>query len=289
MDLNEDGEQDILSGSYSRMEREMAGLFQVLWGKLGHQFKDAAVLKGTDSEPLIIPIKSKDEQLENICTRPWAVDWNGDGKLDLVVGNFGGTFYVFEGQGKGKFAPKPEPLMAGGGGRLKINGHHSDPFVVDWDNDGDLDLLSGSEQGGVQWAENTAGAGKVPALKPFEALIPPGAKFETGQLVKETELTGPTSATRVWIEDVNGDGKLDILVGDRVTLVSIAKGLSKKSYDQKLEQWKKAWDDASNASSDANVKDPEAAQKRRNELYQQRTKFMTEDSTGYVWLYKRKT
>src|SRR5512138_3060127 len=116
----------------------MAGLFQVLWGQPKGKFKAPSVLTGTDKEPLIIPIKSKDEQLENICTRPWAVDWNGDGKLDLVVGNFGGTFHLFKGEGKGKFVPKPEPLMTGER-RLQLKGHHSDPFAVDWDGDGDLD------------------------------------------------------------------------------------------------------------------------------------------------------
>ena len=33
MDLDGDGHIDILSGSYSRMERSMAGLFQVLYGR----------------------------------------------------------------------------------------------------------------------------------------------------------------------------------------------------------------------------------------------------------------
>jgi len=33
VDLNNDGYRDILSGSYSRMETNMAGLFQVLWEK----------------------------------------------------------------------------------------------------------------------------------------------------------------------------------------------------------------------------------------------------------------
>ena len=76
---------------------------------------------------------------ENICTRPFAVDWDGDGHLDLVVGNFAGTFYWFKGEGKGKFQPKPEMIKAGDE-PLKIPGHHSDPFVIDWDGDGDLDL-----------------------------------------------------------------------------------------------------------------------------------------------------
>ena len=98
---------------------------------------------------------------EKICTRPFAVDWDGDGHLDLVVGNFAGTFYWFKGEGKGKFQPKPEMIKAGDG-PLRIQGHHSDPFVIDWDGDGDLDLLSGSSNGGVQWAENRAGKGKLP-------------------------------------------------------------------------------------------------------------------------------
>lgn len=266
----------------------MAGLFQVLWGGAGGKFKRAAVLNGTDGEPLIIPIQNKSEQLQNICTRPTAVDWNSDGHLDLVVGNFAGSFYLFIGKGKGRFAPKPEPLMTGNA-RLAIEGHHGDPFVVDWDGDGDMDLLSGSDKGGVQWAENTAGRGKTAALKEFKTLIEHGPGFETGQLISEEELTEPARSTRVWVDDVNGDGKLDIMVGDNITLVSMAKGINKEQYAEKLEKWKKAYNDASQAMSkaDGDVQE-EAARERFNEIYQQRTEFMNEERTGYVWLYQRK-
>ena len=69
----------------------MAGLFQVLYGKPDRTFRKAEVLKGTDGEPLIIPVRSKpgkgEDWANNICTRPFAVDWDGDGHLDLVVGN----------------------------------------------------------------------------------------------------------------------------------------------------------------------------------------------------------
>jgi VCBS repeat protein len=289
VDLNNDGHRDILSGSYSRMEGSMAGLFQVLWGEAGGKFKEAAVLNGTDKEPLIIPIKNKSEMIQNICTRPWAVDWNGDGKLDLVVGNFAGSFYVFTGEGNGKFAPKPEPVMTGRGSEpLKIQGHHGDPFAVDWDGDGDLDLLSGSSEGGAQWAENTAGRDKLPALKQFTTLIKPGQKFASGELVSEQDLTGPTQSTRVWADDVNGDGKLDVLVGDDITLVSMAKGVTKKQYDQKFEKWTKARDAALKAMNDAEGSAQESARNRYQEVYEKRKEFMREDATGFVWLYRQK-
>ncbi len=244
MDLDGDGRRDILSGSYSRMDKDMAGLFQVLYGKSDGTFRKAEVLKGTDDKPLIIPAKGDDQLTEKICTRPFAVDWDGDDHLDLVVGNFAGTFYWFKGEGKGKFRPKPE-LIKTGNEPLRIGSAHSDPFVIDWDGDGDLDLLSGSSNGGVHWAENTAGKGKPPELRPFQALIKPGRRTEYGQILNEEELTGPTTSTRIWVADVNGDGKLDLLVGDSVTLIAPAKGVSAEAFKKKFAAWQKAVETAS--------------------------------------------
>jgi hypothetical protein len=45
VDLDRDGRRDILSGSYSRMTDDMAGLFQVLHGKPDGTFGKAEVLE----------------------------------------------------------------------------------------------------------------------------------------------------------------------------------------------------------------------------------------------------
>src|SRR5262245_34887832 len=271
----------------------MAGLFQVLWGQPGGTFKKAEALNGTDGQPLIIPVKGKagegEDWIKNICTRPFAVDWDGDGHLDLVVGNFFGTFYLFKGEGQGKFAPVPEEMKAGSE-PLKIEGHHSDPFVVDWDGDGDLDVLSGCSEGGLQWAENRAGRGKAPEQTRFQALIKGGTQVAYGQVLRDEDLKGPTSATRVWVDDFNGDGKLDLFVGDLTTLISPAPNLTEKQFKEKFDEWNQS---VSKASAEINATDKD--EKARNEaiqklqkLYSERSQFMKEDRTGFVWLYLQK-
>ena len=306
MDLNGDGHRDILSGSYSRTGADsMAGLFQVLRGRPDGTFQKAETLTGTDGEPLIIAVDSENEDawLEKICTRPFAVDWDADGDLDLVVGNFAGTFYLFRGEGDGRFPPQPEKLTSGGE-PLKLarhviedgesttilEGYHSDPFVIDWDRDGDLDLLSGTTYGGVQWAENRAAPGQAPELEPFQILIEPGPRFEYGQLLSEEDLTGPANATRIWVDDVNSDGKLDILVGDRVSLISPAEGVSEQEFREKFAQWQKA-SEAAFAQVNSSTGDEERrrdALDRYHNIRRQREEFTSEQRTGFVWLYLQK-
>jgi hypothetical protein len=322
VDLDADGHLDILSGSYSRQEKSMAGLFQVLYGKADKTFKTAEVLNGTDDKPLIIPADDDKQLTDKICTRPFAADWDGDGKLDLVVGNFAGTFYWFKGEGKGKFAPKPEQIK-GGDKPLKIGGVHSDPFVVDWDGDGDLDLVTGSSDAGVYLAENTAGKGKVPVLEAFRTLIGPPPDWEKSgekplKPLREGDVTRPTYATRVWVEDVNGDGKLDLLVGDSVTLVSPANGLTDEEMIKKAGEWREEFKKAQAAMSKLYEAEEKEAQEKKDgkeqkeqtkeqkeekekrqkelrkaseeysKLYQKRSEFMKEEMTGFVWLYVQK-
>ncbi len=293
MDLNNDGNPDILSGSYSWNKNPMAGIFQVLWGKKGGGFSKATALNGTDGKPLIVQHKKGrgDADLARICTRPTAADWDGDGDLDLIVGNFGGTFYLFTGEGKGKFAPKATQLLAGKK-VLKVP-HHSDPFPVDWDGDGDLDLLSGASDGGVHWAENTAGKGKAPKLKSFKALIAPGKNVfnpDRLKIVKEEHLNGPSGDTRVWVDDINGDGKLDILVGDSTRLVSPGEGLTEEEFPKAFDDWQAEYQKLIDQFHDRNLskKEKRAISKKMNAHFKRQEQIVTMQSTGFVWLYLQK-
>ncbi len=287
MDLDGDGHRDILSGSYIT-QPENAGLFYVLYGKEGGIFRRAEVVNGADGKPLVIRQTGGEANIDS-CTRPFAVDWDGDGHLDLVVGNFAGTFHLFKGLGKGKFLPQSEQLKAQGW-PLSTYAYHSDPFVVDWDGDGDLDLLSGSYEGGVQWAENRAGPGQPPRLRAFRSLIARGPWPEDRQILRDADLKGPLGHTRIWVDDVNSDGKLDILVGDLVRLVSPADKVTEGEFQRKLAAWKKARSEAlaEQKSAGHDLKRRNEAAERFQTLSDQRSEFMKEDSTGFIWLYLRK-
>ncbi|MBE7490344.1 MAG: VCBS repeat-containing protein [Planctomycetes bacterium] len=268
MDLNGDGFNDILSGCYSQNgHASMVGSFWVLYGDKQGKFAKPVELTGTDGKLLQVVSDLKgsgdDRLTKNICTRPFAVDWNGDGHLDILTGNFEGTFYLFTGQGKGKFAPTPVQLTDTSGKPLKISGVHSDPFIVDWDGDGDLDLLTGSSDGNIFWAENTrkndekaTGADRTPELTALKLLIkaPAAAK----------DAKAPSYGLRVWAADITGDGKLDILVGDRFT--------SGGGMRQDLTKEEQAACEKAEAEYQQVMKDYQEAYRPYNEAYQKALK-----------------
>lgn len=286
MDLNGDGFTDILSGSYS-CQVPMAGLFHVLYGNKDGSFQKATVLNGTDGEPLILP-GDKERVTDMICTRPFACDLDGDGKLDIVSGNFSGSFGFFRGEGNGKFQPKATWLMTVGQ-QMKV-GAHSDPFLIDWDQDGDLDLLSGSSQGGAFLFLNK-GSKTSPEFDRFKTLLEPagyGRNNGNQTMLGDDHLTCPASGTRVWADDVDGDGKLDLLIGDQLTLQHLAKGVDAATASAKLVAWEKKQKKLFESMQGGNPKAQARFQKDYAQLQKDKKAFIVDEATGFVWLMRQK-
>ncbi len=268
----------------------MAGLFQVLWGVKKGGFEPAKALLGSDGKPLIITIgdgntngDGDDHVTDKICTRPTAVDLDGDGKLDIVAGNFTGTFALFRGEGKGKFAPRSTWLTAEDA-PLRVDAH-SDPFFIDWDGDGDLDMLSGSSNGTVSLVENQ-GSKTAPKFGKPTTLLQPG-QTETG--FGDAHIKAPGRATRVFADDVNGDGKFDLLIGDTVSLSFVADGVKEATAKKEIADIEKR-EQQLFATRQRNAADADADKfnQQFEKLRRERAKFVREESTGFVWVMRQK-
>lgn len=295
MDLNGDGHLDILSGSYSRMEGDMAGLFQVLWGEGKGKWKKAVALKGDDGKDLVVtPVRTgssdaddEDPDLDRICTRAFAVDLDADGKLELISGNFGGTFAIFAGLGDGKFAAKNDWLRHDG--ELLQVPMHSDPMLVDWDQDGDLDLISGSAEGSVHLFTNvgTKQRAQWAAGTLLHAAAPdPHNSYPSLAIRRSEQITAPGQDVRVWVADVDGDGKLDLLLGDTAHLTVPAAGLSDAQAVQRLQEWEKELNAAKETMLPQEPSEESIA--KFQAVMDAREKFVTDCGTGFVWLLRRR-
>ena len=132
--------------------------------------------------------------------------------------------------------------------------------------------------------------GKPPRLELFRPLIKLGPQVDYGQILHDSDLKGPQSCTRVWVDDFNGDGKLDIFVGDTVTLISPVGNLTEADFKKKFADWNKSVAEAVSQMSSAakDQKKKNEAMEHYQELYRRRNEFMTEDRTGFVWIYVRK-
>ena len=131
-----------------------------------------------------------------------AKDYDGDGDLDLIIGSKrdGAFLIVNEGTRKAPvYSNDKTKLMAAGDTHIQGGNAH----WVDWDGDGNNDLVLGDEKGGIVFHKNL-GDNKAPKYAAAKELLPKPARGAVG----------PGNRTKVLMTDYNQDGKQDLLVGD---------------------------------------------------------------------------
>jgi hypothetical protein len=294
VDWNNDGNLDILSGCYWT-DKTDAGRIQILAGKGELDFEEAVDLMSGTEKPLENVVLSDggdqgmpDNQLKNICTQQHAVDYDNDGDLDLVVGCFDRNFFYYENEGsskENKLAEKPVEM------KLVSPDMHAAPHLVDFDGDGDLDFLTGGHSGGVYISVND-GSREEPKYGEFTLLVEKPENSSEPQRPDAVQLNG---STRVWATDFNGDGLMDLLVGDSTQLSQPKDGMTEEEFEKKSAEHKKKLfrlivRDQELRESGREM-DDETREKFSNiigELFEANQKFEDSESTGFVWLILQK-
>ena len=207
MDLDGDGHPDVLSGSYP-------GEIYLFRGAADHSFAAGEMLKDRKGEVINERPESAAQRASQTIGSASVVsgaDWDGDGVLDLIVGNITGDVYLIRNEGTaGAYAfGTPQRLTTANGQQVHVVSR-AGPCAADWDGDGDLDLLLGADDGSVSLYRNT-GTKTTPQLAQPVQLAAPGARGSRDEVPKEAQRS---MRSKLCVTDWNGDGKPDLLLGD---------------------------------------------------------------------------
>lgn len=147
---------------------------------------------------------------------PNFADFDGDGDLDLLCGEFVDSFTYFENIGTRK-TPKyaTGSKLTHDGKPLRMELEMIMPSAVDWDGDGDIDLIVGDEDGRVALVEHT---GKIE--KGMPQFLPPVYFKQEADEVKFGALSTPVSF------DWDSDGDEDIICGNTAGHICFIENLS---------------------------------------------------------------
>jgi len=145
---------------------------------------------------------------------PTTVDWDGDGRKDLVVGALDGKVRLFLNEGTDS-APDfvAEHLVQEAGADLVVPSARSSPEIVDLTHDGRKDILTGNTEGHLLLYENIGSSG-VPVFSGYVHVESDGVPIDL-----------PFSPrSRPFVCQWTGDGVPDVLIGAADGLVRVYQG-----------------------------------------------------------------
>lgn len=224
-DLDEDGDLDILLPSFMDDIYYFENISDVKNSNLNSsgmflcaQGKNIKLSNGTNTSGL------SDLQMELYMLDMTEFDWNSDGYVDLIVGEEDGRVSLLENTGLFDengipifHAPKYFQTPADS---LK-SGMLVTPHSIDWDHDGDEDLIAGNSAGFITFIENITPSGGDLTNPSWDA--PVRLTDENGNVIRHIagyngSVQGPAEEklgySVVTVADWDGDGIMDIMAND---------------------------------------------------------------------------
>jgi hypothetical protein len=234
VDFDGDGKLDLISGSYD------PGELYLFRGLGGGKFAARETIRDKSGRP-ILKVPDQKDRVESFGSWMAMVDWDDDGDLDILVGTFDGMMFLRRNEGsrtKPVYGTENEWVMVGSkrlcvpdGRPHNDHGHHAAPVIADWDGDGRWDIVTGSHDGGVYWYRNIGERGR-PKFAPPVALIPKHEGLGYDELLDAKKEPRPGIRSQIAVADYDGDGKLDILLGDFCTYLHVKKDLTRQERQE---------------------------------------------------------
>lgn len=200
------GKNDLMIGNY---------IGEVLWLKNEGSPTAPDFRQPKSRSAIAIPTTEDSTRRWGNVFAPAAWDWNGDGRFDLLLGEgsySANAIHLLINQGAAnapRFNEKNHHFLAFGDGREQLT-----PAVVDYNNDGKMDLLVSDRSGKIGLFLNTYDKWKPGDEIKFSSYIP-----IQGQAGKDLTIGGITT---VAVADLNNDNLFDLIIGKTNGRIAVA-------------------------------------------------------------------
>ena len=204
-DWDGDGDLDLICGCYVNTFT----FYENVGTRTAPKYAAGRRVRAADGRPLAMDLAR---------ITPSAIDWDGDGRLDILCGDEDGRVAFIRGVPR----PRGQPPVFEAPRYFRqeaddVNfGALSTPSGVDWDGDGDWDLVAGNTAGEIAFIENLSGPGAARPRWAEPVKLKAGGREIRFRAGANGSIQGPIERnwgyTCLTAADWDGDGLPDLMV-----------------------------------------------------------------------------